>query len=178
MVKMRIALCLAAGLLLTLPASAQAPAPECPSSNPQCAVKPPSKADLKKAKKLSDQSQDLYGKGKYNEALDALDQAVLLAPGSVEYRSQREMVRERIVALHIERGNAFLNSDKSVEASAEFRQALALDPKNEFALQRLQDTLPFHPMTDSDRVALSPALTVVSQSKAPALEPASTRTNF
>lgn len=175
---MRIVLCLAAGLLLSLPVSAQAPTPECPPGNSECAAKPPSKADLKKAKKRSDQAQDFYAKGKFHEALDALDQAIEWAPGSVEYRSQREMVRQRLVSLHIERGNAFLSSEKRVEASAEFRQALALDPKNEFALQRLQDSLPFRPTTASDRASLSPALTVASQSKAPALEPASTRTDF
>ncbi len=61
---------------------------------------------------------------------------------------------------------------------AEFRQAIEIDPKNEFALQRLQDTLP--PFIDprTSAAPLSHALTVVSESRPPVLAPTSVRREF
>jgi hypothetical protein len=47
-----------------------------------------------------------------------------------------------LVSKHLERGNQLAEQNRRVEASAEFREALALDPTNVFAEQRLRDTWP------------------------------------
>jgi general secretion pathway protein D len=51
------------------------------------------------------------------------------------------MVRQQVVALHLERGNNNLQEGRQAEALAEFRIALNMDPQNEFAQQRLRDAL-------------------------------------
>src|SRR6202040_3383193 len=47
----------------------------------------------------------------------------------------------QLVFDHLERGNSELLKGQQVEALAAFRNALYLDPQNEFARQRLRDAL-------------------------------------
>jgi general secretion pathway protein D len=173
---MRIALCFLAAVLLATPTQCEPQEPACPSGA-QCSAKPPSKSDIKKAKKAADRAQKLYANGKYQEAMESLDKAVELDPTRTEYTSQREMVRQKLIAVHIERGNAMLASGKHVEATAEFRQALVLDSKNEFALQRLQDANPIRPSVDA-APAVSQRLSVVAQSQPTVLEPTQSKSDF
>src|SRR5207253_769185 len=77
---------------------------------------------------------------KIEESFAALVESTELNPTEVTYATTREFVRQELVSQHLQRGNAFLEQNRQVEASAEFRQALALDPSNAFAEQRLQDT--------------------------------------
>jgi len=53
----------------------------------------------------------------------------------------REVALQRLVTNHIERGNAELESGKQIEAMADFRAALHLDPLNQFAQERMRDAL-------------------------------------
>jgi len=178
---MRILLTLAAAILFSLPSPGQAPAtsppPVCDASDPNC--KPPSKAELKKAKKLYEQADKLQRQGHFDQAVEKLDEAIKLAPQNAEYRTLREMIRQQRVADHIERGNKMLSTGKNVEAMAEFRQALQLDPANQFALQRIQDMLPSEARpTAVSAPLLSPALTVVNDSKPVVLRPTNQRREF
>src|SRR5207248_9585017 len=53
----------------------------------------------------------------------------------------RELTRQQVVFDHLERGNAEMLKGQQIEALAEFRSALHLDPQNEFAQQRLREAL-------------------------------------
>jgi Flp pilus assembly secretin CpaC len=74
------------------------------------------------------------------EALAAFEESSALNPSDVTYATTREYVRQELVAQHLERGNRLVEQNRRVEASAEFREALALDPTNAFAEQRMRDT--------------------------------------
>jgi hypothetical protein len=51
------------------------------------------------------------------------------------------MTRQQVVFDHLQRGNSEMLKNRQIEALAEFRSALHLDPQNEFAQQRLQDAM-------------------------------------
>ena len=75
------------------------------------------------------------------EAFYEFEEASRLVPQNVEYLTAREMTRQHLAGMHLERGNRDLLDDRQVEALAEFRTALNLDPQNEFAQQRISDAL-------------------------------------
>jgi general secretion pathway protein D len=100
----------------------------------------PSGRDQKEAKaafarglKLQDQNLD--------QAYDEFVRAADLVPRNVNYITAREVARQRLVSRHLEHGSTELNAGKQVEALADFRSALHLDPANEFAQERLRDAL-------------------------------------
>ena len=64
-----------------------------------------------------------------------------LVPQNVEYLTAREITRQHLAGIHLESGNRELLAGRQVEAMAEFRTALNLDPQNEFAQQRISDAL-------------------------------------
>jgi general secretion pathway protein D len=104
------------------------------------------KKDLKAARQAF--SRGLKLEKSQNDNLQNLDQAFYefeeasrLVPQNVEYLTAREMTRQHLAGLHLERGNGDLLAGRQVEALAEFRTALNLDPKNEFAEQRISDAL-------------------------------------
>ncbi len=76
-----------------------------------------------------------------DEAFESFETAARLAPRDVEYVTAREMTRQQLVFDHLTRGNAEMRDGRQIEALAEFRSALHLDPQNEFAQQRLTDAL-------------------------------------
>lgn len=177
---MRILLHLTAAVVLsaTLPGQAQTPPtqPTCAASNANC--KAPTKSDLKKAQKLFDRAQKLQHENRFDQAVELLDDAIVLAPANAEYRTLREMIRQQQAANHIQRGNELLKAGKNIEAMAEFRQALEIDPNNQFALQRFQDALPPAAQSPAGQPLLSHALTVVSESRPPTLLPSNQRRQF
>ncbi len=74
----------------------------------------------------------------------------------MEYLTAREITRQHLAGIHLERGNSELLAGRQVEALAEFRAALNLDPQNEFAQQRINDALgpvPVHTMAPPQLVA-------------------------
>ena len=76
-----------------------------------------------------------------DEAFYEFEEASRLVPQNVEYLTAREMTRQHLAGLHLQRGNSDLLNGRQVEALAEFRTALNLDPQNEFAQQRISDAL-------------------------------------
>ena len=101
----------------------------------------PSKKDLKEAKAAFAKGLKLQHRQHMDEAFDQFETAARLVPQDFEYVTAREMTRQQLVFDRLERGNADLLKGRQVEALAEFRGALQLDPRNEFAQQRLGDAL-------------------------------------
>ncbi|MGA8489796.1 MAG: hypothetical protein WB711_05190, partial [Terriglobales bacterium] len=101
----------------------------------------PSKADLKKSKAAFSKALKLQKDKQFDEAYEEFDTAARLAPRNVEYVTALAMVRQQLVYDHLQQGNEDLTKGKVVEAQAEFRSAANLDPQNEFAKQRLRDSL-------------------------------------
>src|ERR1700675_2389605 len=111
---------------------------------------------LKLEKSQNDKLQSL------DEAFYEFEEASRLVPQNVEYLSAREMTRQHLAGMHLERGNSHLLDGRQVEALAEFRTALNLDPQNEFAQQRILDPLgpvPVHTAGPPQVVASTEALT-------------------
>jgi general secretion pathway protein D len=117
---------------LTLLSCAQA------ASDPACN---PSKADLKKSKAAFSRALKLQKAERFDDAYEEFDRAARLVPKNVEYVTALAMVRQQLVFDHLQRGNDNLTNGKLAEAQAEFRSASNLDPQNEFAQQRLRDSL-------------------------------------
>src|SRR4029077_3433071 len=90
---------------------------------------------LKLEKSRNDKLQNL------DEAFYEFEEASRLVPQNVEYLTAREMTRQHLAGMHLERGNSDLLDGRQVEALAEFRTPLNLDPQNEFAQQRILDAL-------------------------------------
>ncbi|HEY7098010.1 MAG TPA: type II and III secretion system protein [Terriglobales bacterium] len=101
----------------------------------------PSQKELKDAKRAFEKGLELQKKDHAPEAYQYFTTAARLAPRNVDYVTMREMARQQLVSDHLERGNDRLLKGKQVEALAEFRGALELDPDNEFAQQRLKDAI-------------------------------------
>ena len=125
------------------------------------------KKDLKAARQAfarglkleKSQNDNLYN---LDQAFYEFEEASRLVPQNVEYLTAREITRQHLAGLHLERGNSDLLAGRQVEALAEFRTALNLDPKNEFAEQRISDALgpaPVHTAIPPQVVASADALT-------------------
>ncbi len=111
----------------------------CPpnASDAQCN---PSRHDLKDAKAAFVRGVKLQPSAP-DQAYVEFDRATQLVPRNLEYFTAREVARQQLVYNHIELGNSELESGKQVEALADFRSAINLDPTNQFAQQRLRDAL-------------------------------------
>jgi general secretion pathway protein D len=101
----------------------------------------PSPADLKKAKAAFSRALKLEKAEHLEEAYSEFDAAARLAPRNIDYVTSLALVREQLIYDHIEKGNKYLADSKEIEAQAEFRSALNLDPQNQFAQERLNDSL-------------------------------------
>jgi len=117
--------------------------------------------DLKAARRSFSRGLKLQQEKNLEEAFAEFEQAASLIPQNVEYLTAREMVRQQLVIAHMQRGNDDLQKGLQIEAQAEFRQALHLDPQNEFAQQRLQDSagpVPIHTDRAPQLVAMADAI--------------------
>ena len=117
----------------------------CSDSGGQAACHGPAK-DLKAARQAFARGLKLekaHGENLHNldQAFYEFEEASRLVPQNVEYLTAREFTRQHLAGMHLERGNADLLEGRTVEALAEFRTALNLDPRNEFAQQRINDAL-------------------------------------
>lgn len=132
------AVCVAADM----PAPTDSPAviSLCSQSPGAPACQAPAK-DLKAARQAFARGLKLERSKNLEEAFSQFQEAARLVPQDVEYITARELVRQQLAAMHLERGNDHLLSGRQVEALAEFRMAQTLDPQNEFAQQRLRDAL-------------------------------------
>jgi general secretion pathway protein D len=114
-----------------------APLLPCPPGASE-AVCNPSRHDLKEAKAAFAHGLQLQPNAP-DQAYEEFEHAARLVPRNVEYVTARELSRQQLVSHHLERGNKELEAGKQIEALADFRGALQLDPTNEFAQQRLRD---------------------------------------
>ena len=119
--------------------------------------------DLKAARQAFARGLKLEKSRNLDEAFYEFEEASRLVPQNVEYVTAREITRQHLAGMHLERGNSDLLNGRQVEALAEFRSALNLDPQNEFAQQRILDALgpvPVHTASPPQVVASADALTV------------------
>jgi general secretion pathway protein D len=98
-------------------------------------------SDEKQAHKAFNRGLKLQESQNLEAALPEFEEAFRLSPSNTEYLAAREMTRQNLAGTHLDRGNTDLASGRQAEALAEFRTALALDPQNEFAQQRVRDAL-------------------------------------
>lgn len=95
--------------------------------------------DLKAAKKAFEKGVKLRDSRHLDQALQLFEEASRLISQDAEFATARELTRQQLVYTHIQSGNAALAAGRQVEAIAEFREALYLDPDNQFAQQQLGD---------------------------------------
>ena len=88
------------------------------------------KKDLKNAKEAFDRGLKFQSTRKLEDAFSNFENAARLIPKNVEYLTAREMARQQLVYENVTRGNQNLQAGKQIEALAEFRSALQLDPEN------------------------------------------------
>jgi tetratricopeptide (TPR) repeat protein len=100
----------------------------------------PSRQDQKDARNAFAKGVKLQEK-EPDQAYEEFVHAAELVPRNINYLTAREAARQQLISKHIERGNVELESGKQVEALADFRTALKLDPANEFAQERVRDAL-------------------------------------
>jgi tetratricopeptide (TPR) repeat protein len=110
--------------------------------------------DLKAARQAFARGLKLEKSRNLDEAFYEFEEASRLVPQNVDYLTAREITRQHLAGMHLERGNSDLLDGRQVEALAEFRTALNLDPQNEFAQQRINDALGAAPV----RVASPPQM--------------------
>ena len=115
--------------------------PLLPCGNASGASCNPSREEWKRAREAFARGLKLQKQGRNPEAYEQFDKASKLVPRDVDFLTVREMARQQLVFEHLQQGNSNLLKDRQVEALAEFRAALDLDPENEFAQQRLRDAL-------------------------------------
>jgi general secretion pathway protein D len=101
----------------------------------------PSAKDRKAAHHAFERGLQLEKSQNLGGAFDEFEEAARLAPMNPEYLAAREMTREHLAGVHLDRGNTDILAGRQADALTEFRAALSLDPQNEFAQQRMQDTL-------------------------------------
>jgi general secretion pathway protein D len=150
---MKVLAAIVIAVALSLPAfpqqSTPPKAPADKTEKTECATKPGtklppcpiSKQDRKAAERRYKEGVKLDEKGRLDEAFERFTQASNLEPTNGGYASARESLRQQLVRKALDSGNRHLSANQRVEAMADFRSALALDPENEFVRQRVRDVL-------------------------------------
>ncbi len=121
--------------------AASAPPVACASGVPGGISCIPTKQDLKEARQDFSHGVKLQQSNRLEEAFTRYDEALHLVPQNTRYLTARELLKAELVFNHVEHGNALLNDNKRPEAAAEFRAALNLDPENDFARERLDESI-------------------------------------
>lgn len=119
--------------------------------------------DLKAARHAFARGLKLEKAQNLDQAFYEFEEASRLVPQNVEYLTAREITRQHLAGIHLERGNSELRAGRQLEALAEFRTALNLDPQNEFAQQRISDALGPVPV----RTAAAPQLVASADALTP-----------
>lgn len=113
----------------------------CTEAAPTGSACNPSKEDLKKAAAAFSKALKLEKEKRIDEAYQQFDAATRLVPRNVNYLTASALAREELVSAHLKKGSDDLEKSRPVEAQAEFRSALDLDPDNSFARQRLRESV-------------------------------------
>ncbi len=124
-----------------------------------------------RAKRDFESGLKLKSSGKLDAAFVKFEAAAQLMPRSVEFITAREFTRQELVMQAIQRGNKALLENKDIVAMAEFRQALEYDPTNDFARQRLKDSI-------SSDLGSSKILRMVESSNEVSLQPSAALHDF
>jgi len=141
----------------------------CPpaASKAQCN---PSRHDLKQAENIFKHALKLQTDAP-DEAYTEFQRTADLVPRNLEYITAREVAKQRLVYEHLQQGNTELQAGKQIQALADFRAAINLDPTNQFAQQRIKDALgdslpkpeePPRVIEQSPEIELSPSLGLAS----------------
>ena len=96
---------------------------------------------LREARSDYDQALVLLKEKRALEASILLDGAVNSDPKNQDYLTARELARQQVINDHIRSGEKFLVSGQPQLAAIDFREALALDPQNQLAADRLRSTM-------------------------------------
>ncbi|HLW84175.1 MAG TPA: hypothetical protein VKR60_03110 [Candidatus Sulfotelmatobacter sp.] len=131
-----------------------------------------SKKDQKEARNAYSRGMKLESQQHFHDAFEQFDRAVRLDPQSIKYFQTRELAKAGIVYEHVERGNQLLYGEERSRAAEEFQAALDLDPENQFARQRLEET------AHAPRAELLRAATTVGESQEIHLQPTNNRASF
>jgi Flp pilus assembly secretin CpaC len=126
-----------------------------------------SKQDAKAAHDAFKRGLKLEKQKRDDEAFASFEEAARLNPEDREYLTSRELMRQKLIANHLKKGNAAALSaggpgeksaaNRRIEAIAEFQAALDLDPKNDYALERLHE-LTAEAQPEESWVSASPTL--------------------
>ncbi|MGA2902613.1 MAG: hypothetical protein ABSD98_02180 [Candidatus Korobacteraceae bacterium] len=84
----------------------------------------------------------LKAKGHLEAAFDKFCSASELDPRNVDYVTAREFARQELAMQALKHGNQAMLDHNEIVAMADFRRALEYDPSNDYALQRLRDSMP------------------------------------
>ena len=143
-----------------------------PSAPPGTPIVPKvTKKQAQEAKRQFEAGVKLKEKGNLDAAFTKFTSASELDPTKLDYITAREFTRERLAYEALQRGNKAMLEHKEIVAMAEFRRALDYDPTNNYALQRLRDSLPEEQVTDHP-------VSVVEQSLPIELRPTPQRHDF
>jgi general secretion pathway protein D len=105
---------------------------------PACIASPQARQDARKA---FDHGMKLHKQNRLEDAFLEFETAANLVPQDLQYATLRELTRQQLVSDHLNRGNTALADGREIEALGEFRNALHLDPHNDFAQERVQDAI-------------------------------------
>ncbi|MGB8770937.1 MAG: type II and III secretion system protein [Candidatus Korobacteraceae bacterium] len=158
---------------------AQAPTSQAAATNQTAPAQPGISAaprddpkDVAAAKHQFKAGVKLKSSGNLDAAFEKFELAAQLAPHNVKYLTAREFTRQQLVTQALKQGNQAMLDHNEVVAMANFRRALEYDPTNEYALQRLRDSMPL------DEKPLSENMRVVEQSTPVEMQPAAKRHDF
>ena len=101
-----------------------------------------SKREASEAKRQFEAGVKLKKKGDLDKAYAKFSSASELDPTNVNYVTAREVVREELALQALQSGNKAMLNNNEILAMGEFRRALQYDPSNDYALQRLRDSIP------------------------------------
>jgi general secretion pathway protein D len=177
----RAAFIVSAGLLaagLSIPAAAAADDPTAPALV-SCGNGIPGGVNCVRSRKDEKEARSAYSLGlklekqqHFNAAFEQFDRAVRLDPRNAKFFETRELAKAGLVYEHVERGNLLLYGDQRARAAEEFQAALDLDPGDQFARQRLEDS------AHAPRQELLRAATTVGDSEEIHLQPTKDRASF
>lgn len=88
-----------------------------------------------------DKALELLKEKRGLEASILLDGAVNSDPKNQDYLTARELARQQVINDHMRSGENFLSSGQPQLAAIDFREVLALDPRNQLAADRLRSTM-------------------------------------
>src|SRR5271166_2813651 len=128
--------------------------------------------ELAQAKRDFKEGMKLKSSGKLDQAYDKFEKAAELSPHNLDYITAREFTRQQLVMQALESGNKAMLEHREIIAMSEFRRATEYDPTNEFAIQRLRDSMP------EELEPVSQSMRVVEQSTPIELQPSEAHHDF